>query len=84
MKVVGKTVAKRAAIASFARSNVVRSYVMQPYQLAKDLRTGVEARDVNSVLDGDIDKFLVAALAENSRGTSSRPLPTYVKTPSPR
>ncbi|RMD63812.1 MAG: peptide chain release factor 2 [Alphaproteobacteria bacterium] len=42
----------------------IRSYVLQPYQLVKDLRTGVEVGDVQRVLDGDIDVFLEAALAQ--------------------
>ena len=41
----------------------IRSYVMQPYQMVKDLRTGVERGNVQGVLDGDIDCFLEAALA---------------------
>lgn len=43
----------------------IRSYILQPYQLIKDLRTGVETSDVNGVLDGDIDIFLAASLAAN-------------------
>ena len=42
----------------------IRSYVMQPYKLVKDLRTEVETSDVKSVMDGDIDLFLEAALAD--------------------
>jgi peptide chain release factor 2 len=42
----------------------IRSYVLQPYQLVKDLRTGVESTNPNAVLDGDIDAFIEAALAE--------------------
>ncbi len=42
----------------------IRSYVLQPYQLVKDLRTGVEIRDPDRVLDGDIDPFMAAALAQ--------------------
>jgi peptide chain release factor 2 len=40
----------------------IRSYVMQPYQLVKDLRTGAETGNVQAVLDGDIDKFIEAYL----------------------
>ena len=36
----------------------IRSYVMQPYQMVKDHRTGIEIGDINSILDGSIDRFL--------------------------
>jgi peptide chain release factor 2 len=42
----------------------IRSYVLQPYQLVKDLRTGVESRTPQDVLDGDLDPFMAAALAQ--------------------
>ncbi|MGB8366419.1 MAG: peptide chain release factor 2 [Rhizomicrobium sp.] len=42
----------------------IRSYVLQPYQLVKDLRTGVESRSPQDVLDGDLDAFMAAALAQ--------------------
>lgn len=42
----------------------IRSYVLQPYQLVKDLRTGVEITSPQTVLDGDIDAFLEASLAQ--------------------
>lgn len=41
----------------------IRSYVLQPYQLVKDLRTGVETSDTGGVLDGDLDAFMAAALS---------------------
>ena len=41
----------------------IRSYVLQPYQLVKDLRTNIETSNTNGVLDGDLDPFLTAALA---------------------
>jgi len=42
----------------------IRSYVLQPYQLVKDLRTGVESRSPQDVLDGELDPFMAAALAQ--------------------
>jgi len=48
----------------------IRSYVLQPYQMVKDLRTNVESSNPSAVLDGDIDTFLNAALASKIKGTS--------------
>ncbi|MBK1791195.1 peptide chain release factor 2 [Persicirhabdus sediminis] len=42
--------------------NQIRSYVFQPYQMAKDLRTGVESGNISSVMDGDLDPFIEAML----------------------
>lgn len=46
----------------------IRSYVLQPYQMVKDLRTGVERSDAQKVLDGDLDVYLEAALASRIDG----------------
>ena len=40
----------------------IRSYVLQPYRLVKDLRTGVETGNVDKVLDGDLDEYITAQL----------------------
>ena len=44
--------------------NQIRSYVMQPYQMVKDLRTNQETTDISKVLDGEIDSFIFSALAK--------------------
>jgi peptide chain release factor 2 len=46
----------------------IRSYVLQPYQLVKDLRTGTTSTNPAAVLDGDLDEFMAAALAQRVRG----------------
>jgi peptide chain release factor 2 len=46
----------------------IRSYVLQPYQMVKDLRTGVESGNPGAVLDGDLDRFLEASLAARLAG----------------
>jgi peptide chain release factor 2 len=63
---------KREAVAEAAEAgkteigwgHQIRSYVLQPYQLVKDLRTGVEKGNPQAVLDGDLDEFMAAALAQ--------------------
>ena len=49
----------------------IRSYVLQPYQMVKDLRTGVETGNPDGVLDGDLDPFMAAALAARVDGTTA-------------
>ena len=46
----------------------IRSYVLQPYQMVKDLRTGVESGNPSAVLDGALDNFMEAALAQRVNG----------------
>lgn len=50
----------------------IRSYVLQPYQMVKDLRTGFENTDAHGVLDGDLDGFLEASLAQGLKGGEGR------------
>lgn len=52
----------------------IRSYVLQPYQLVKDLRTGVENTSPGEVLDGDLDAFMKAALAQKIEGGNGAPV----------
>jgi len=49
----------------------IRSYVLQPYQMVKDLRTNVETSNTQGVLDGDLDRFMEAALAQRVKGDIS-------------
>jgi peptide chain release factor 2 len=49
----------------------IRSYVLQPYQMVKDLRTGVTSTSPDSVLDGDLDQYISAALAQRVTGEAA-------------
>ena len=50
----------------------IRSYVLHPYQMVKDLRTGIETGNTSAVLDGGLDDFMAAALAASIEGSGSR------------
>jgi peptide chain release factor 2 len=50
----------------------IRSYVLQPYQIVKDLRTRIETSQSDKVLDGDLDRFLEASLAQRIKGGPER------------
>ena len=63
-----KANAEAAAKTDIGWGHQIRSYVMQPYQMVKDLRTGTQSSDPQGVLDGDIDAFLESALAQRVSG----------------
>ena len=53
----------------------IRSYVLAPYRLASDHRTGLKVGNVDAVLDGDLDQFMVALLLQMAGDPSARPVP---------
>ncbi|MGH7046087.1 MAG: peptide chain release factor 2 [Stellaceae bacterium] len=65
------TDAQNATKTEIGWGHQIRSYVLQPYQMVKDLRTGVETANSGAVLDGDIDRFLAAALAQRIEGSDA-------------
>jgi peptide chain release factor 2 len=65
-----KAAADQAARTDIGWGHQIRSYVLQPYQMVKDLRTGVSTSNTGAVLDGDIDQFVEAALAQKAFGTA--------------
>ena len=60
--------AEAASKSEIGWGHQIRSYVLQPYQMVKDLRTGTESTNPTNVLDGDIDAFLEASLAHRVSG----------------
>jgi peptide chain release factor 2 len=60
--------AEQAAKTDIGWGHQIRSYVLQPYQMVKDLRTGVSTSNTAGVLDGDLDEFMGAALAQKAFG----------------
>jgi peptide chain release factor 2 len=63
-----ETNAANAAKTDIGWGHQIRSYVLQPYQLVKDLRTGVTSTSPSDVLDGDLDRFMAAALSQRVTG----------------
>ncbi len=63
--------ATEAAKTDIGWGHQIRSYVLAPYQLVKDLRTGVETGNPDAVLDGELDGFMAASLAQRVGATRS-------------
>jgi len=64
--------AEQAAKTDIGWGHQIRSYVLQPYQMVKDLRTGVATSNTGAVLDGDLDEFMGATLAQRAFGDSPK------------
>jgi peptide chain release factor 2 len=67
-----KAAAAQAAKTDIGWGHQIRSYVLQPYQMVKDLRTGVSTSNTGAVLDGDLDQFMEAALAQRAFGSEPK------------
>ncbi len=67
-----KAAAEQAAKTDIGWGHQIRSYVLQPYQMVKDLRTGVQTSNTGAVLDGDLDQFMEVALAQKAFGTGPK------------
>lgn len=63
--------AAEAAKTDIGWGHQIRSYVLAPYQLVKDLRTNIEKGNPDAVLDGDLDEFMAASLAQRVSATRS-------------
>jgi peptide chain release factor 2 len=64
-----RAAAEQASKTDIGWGHQIRSYVLQPYQMVKDLRTGVSTSNTGAVLDGDLDQFMAATLAQRAFGT---------------
>jgi peptide chain release factor 2 len=63
-----KALAEQQSKTEIGWGHQIRSYVLQPYQMVKDLRTGTQTSNTAGVLDGDIDAFIESALAQRMKG----------------
>ena len=66
-----KAMAEAASKSDIGWGHQIRSYVLQPYQLVKDLRTGVESTSPDDVLDGELTPFMEASLAQRAYGSDT-------------
>jgi peptide chain release factor 2 len=65
--------AQNASKSDIGWGHQIRSYVLQPYQLVKDLRTGAQSYSPKDVLDGELDAFMQASLAQKLKGGADAP-----------